>query len=89
MLTKKTKYGRLNYCRELDLWLLTDLDGEEWPIQSGDRITLGTIQGVAVYAVLIRDGHAWEWAITDAPMQPTQGGLVSMQVVTTEAAITD
>lgn len=76
----KTKYGRLDYCNALDQWRLIDLDGQEWPILPGQRITLGTLQGVPIYAVLLRDGAAWAWAVTDTPTIPTEGGLVSMAV---------
>lgn len=76
----KTKYGRLDYCKAVDQWRLVDLDGNEWPIQAGQRITLGSLQGVPVYAVLVRDAGAWAWAVTDTPTIPTEGGLVSMAV---------
>lgn len=76
----KTKYGRLDYCKAADQWRIVDLDGNEWPIQAGQRITLGSLQGVPVYAVLVRDAGAWAWAVTDTPTAPTDGGLVSMAV---------
>lgn len=75
-----TRYGRLDYCRPADRWRLIDLDGNEWPIQAGQRITLGSLQGVPIYAVLLREGAAWAWAVTDTPTIPTEGGLVSMAV---------
>lgn len=76
----KTKYGRLDYCNALDQWRLVDLDGNEWPIMAGQRITLGSLQGIPIYAVLLREGAAWAWAVTDTPTIPTEGGLVSMAV---------
>lgn len=76
----KTTYGRLDYCKAIDQWRLVDLDGNEWIIQAGQRITLGSLQGVPIYAVLLREGAAWAWAVTDTPTIPTEGGLVSMAV---------
>lgn len=76
----KTKYGRLYYYKAVDQWRIIDLDGNEWPIQAGQRITLGSLQGVPIYAVLLREGAAWAWAVTDTPTIPTEGGLVSMAV---------
>lgn len=77
---KKTKYGRLDYCKALDQWRLVDLDGQEWPILAGQRITLGSLQGIPVHAVLVRDAESWAWAVTDTPTAPAEGGLVSMAI---------
>lgn len=77
---KKTKYGRLDYCKALDQWRLIDLDGQEWPILAGQRITLGSLQGIPVHAVLVRNAESWAWAVTDTPTAPAEGGLVSMAI---------
>lgn len=76
----KTKYGRLDYCKPMDQWRLVDLDGQEWPILAGQRINLGSLQGIPIYAVLLREGATWAWAVTDTPTTPAEGGLVSMAV---------
>lgn len=74
------KTGRLDYCRQLDQWSVIDLDGQQWPIQAGQRVSIGELQGVTVYAVLMRDGLSWTWAVTDVPREPKPGGLATIRV---------
>lgn len=72
--------GRLDYCRPLDRWQVIDIDGQCWPLQPGQRIILGDLQGVTVYAVLLRQGLGWTWAVTDTPSDPAPGGLVTIRI---------
>lgn len=80
---RKTVVGRLDYCRAMDQWGVVNIDGQRWPLQAGQRVTLGDLQGVPIHAVLLRDGMHWTWAVTDAPLSPAEGGLVTMAVADT------
>ena len=75
---KQLIYGRLIHDDLADTWSLLDQDGQEHQIQLGERVSLGTMYGVAVYGCLVATGAGTSWAITELPSKPISGAYASV-----------
>lgn len=71
-------YGRLWRSRRTGQWVLSDLDGRTIPIRLGDRVTVGQMYGVQVYATLLPGLEGPQWAVTEIPTTPADGAYASI-----------
>lgn len=71
-------YGRLWRSRRTGRWVLSDLDGRTIPIRLGDRVSVGQMYGVQVYATLLPGLDGPQWAVTEIPTVPADGAYASI-----------
>lgn len=81
---KKLRYGKLNQDAQTGGWTITTLDGEIFPVRVGDRVNVGTIFGIPVYAMLVSSGGTSCWAVTEYPDKPYNGAYASFWTCETE-----
>lgn len=74
---RKFIFGRLDYDARADAWEIITPDGS-CPLRAGDRVSLGNVGGIPIYAVLIRDGMNWAWTMSPVPTSPEDGMRVSI-----------
>lgn len=82
---KKFIYGRLDYDKRADAWEIITADGS-CPLRAGDRVSLGNVGGIPIYAVLIRDGMTWTWTMSPLPTSPEDGMRVAIWAAAPEDA---
>lgn len=76
-MAKKLFSGRLDYDRRYDNWEIITNEGR-YRINQGTRLSIGDVGGIPIYAVLVRDGIDWSWAVTPIPSAPLDGMHVAV-----------